>query len=513
MDSIERWRQPERLAADTGVESARQAYVALLADAGVGPYAHLRLSVADQQRGDVRGATEHALAAFGGAHAEPGLLEMLCKQLLRLGEIRPALACAHALAKLDPPASALAEVGKMLSDRLLPDAALPLIQRAMRKGLNGAPMMHYLLGLNLMYAGRVAEARAALESSLRGEPALAPAHWTLAKLGGAEGRGARIDRLRRVLEGVSDADGDAPLLWYSLFHELDRDDRVGEAWTALERAMRLRRRQVPHDEQVQDALYAAATRGLERAAGRGGWAEVDEGPAPVFVVGMPRTGTTVIEQRLCAAADVASAGELRDLPLQMRWISGTSGSPSVDAALLDAISGADLGLLGQRYLDHTRWRARGHAFYSDKWPENHLAIGALLQALPQARVVHVRRAPMDTCFSNLKEWFAASYYYSYDMREVARQYARFKAYTPAVEALASPRVVQVEYESFVRDPEGTVANLMQSLRLPPRTGGGDGGSVATASSLQVREAVDARNVGSWARYAQWLAPMAEALDS
>ena len=514
MDPMKQWQEAERLAGSEGLEQARAAYEALLEDRTLAPYAHLRLSMADQRAGNVRGATGHALQAFGKAYADAGLLEMLCKLLLRLGEVRAALACANALAQANPSAGALAETGKMFSDRMLPDAALPLVQRAMLKGMADAPAMQYLLGLNLMYAGKLDEALEALERSVVVDPKLASAHWALAKLGDAATRDKRIDRLRDLLKTVDERHQDAPLLWYALFHELDRDEQRVSAWGALEKAMRLRRRQVPHDDAQMDDLYAAATASIDSYVRVEPQSESSDATAPVFVVGMPRTGTTVIEQHLCAHADAASAGELRDLAVQMRWVTQQPGPYRFDGTLLRVMQAGDAGLLGRRYLEHTQWCAQGRGFYVDKWPENHLAIGHILRALPQARVLVVRRGAADTCFSNLKEWFAASYYYSYDMLEVARQYARFDRLMKVVESANSPRVAFVDYEAFVQSPAQVVGDLRNTLGLPARADAGKvgwQGSVATASSVQIRDGVSARHVDSWKRYATYLAPMLNAL--
>ena len=331
VDATRDWQAAEQFSAQGQVEQARPLYLGLLEDRAIAPYAHLRLSVADQQAGDIRGAVGHALDAFGKAHADPALLEMLCKLLLRLGETRAALACANALLGMSASAGALAEVGKMLSDHMLPDAALSLLRRAMAEGMANAPAMQYLLGLNLMYAGDLGAAERALETSVRGNPGLAPAHWALAKMGNEAGRGDRIGRLRALLQGPDGNGNDASLLWYSLFHELDRDDQVAAAWPALEEAMRIRRRQVRYDEPAQEALFAEATQALRLAVD----APVDvatQGPAPIFIVGLPRSGTTVIEQALCREADVASVGELRDLPAQMRWVAERAWSASGVAA-------------------------------------------------------------------------------------------------------------------------------------------------------------------------------------
>lgn len=505
------WQEAERLSGLGEDAKAGALYICLLEDRSIAPYAHLRLSIAAQRTGDVRGSVQHALEAFGKSYADPVLLEMTCKLLLRLGETHAALACVNALLGMPTPPAFLAEVGKMLSDHMQPDAALACLQRAMAGGMSNLPAMQYLLGLNLMYAGELEQAEQALEASLLGNEELAPAHWALAKLGRVAGREMRIRRLKKLLTGESGKGGADSLLWYSLFHELDRSDQISEAWQALEKAMLIRRGQIRYDEATYEALFAEAIRALQYAGTAPSVISGNRGAAPVFVVGLPRSGTTVIEQALCAQADVASGGELRDLAIQMRWVTKRAGSYQIDSELLRSLDHEHLQVLGERYLAHTQWRARGHAFYTDKWPENYFAIGHILAAMPEARIICVRRGAADACFSNLKEWFAAAYPYSYSQQEVARQYMRYERFLDKVRELRSPRVAFVEYETFVRQPQRVVGGLKVLLDLPSRLTPLSFESVPTASAVQVRDGVSARHIGSWSRYEASLSPMLDEL--
>lgn len=508
------WQQAEHLSGAGRHDLARPLYARLISDRGFAPLAHLRLAVLDRRNGDLRGATTQALAALAAAYADPDLMELLCKVLLTVGETRAALACADRLMGSQARLESCAEVGKMLSDHMLPEAALPLLRRAMALGLANSPAIRYLVGLNLMYLGRLAEAREELERSVAGDPSLAAAHWALSKLGPSDQRNQRVDRLRRQLAITQDGAHDAPLLWYSLFQELDASADGKAAWCALQRGLALRRAQVRFGETAQEALFAAAARGLAlatRVAGRA--AGQTSGPTPVFVVGMPRTGTTIIEQQLCEMFAVASAGELRDLTVQMRWITRIPGAYQFDQILLDALDENALALLGERYMAHAGWRAGGSRYFIDKWPDNYLAIGHILVAVPQARILCVRRSAVDTCFSNLKEWFGAGYYYSYDLAETARQYIRFDRLMGLVEAMCHPRVAFIEYEAFVRNPHAIAAKAGLELGLPRReeSSGGPGPTIATASTVQARQTIDARRIGAWRRYQAHLQPVIELL--
>lgn len=511
-DANLRWQEAEALTAQGQEIRARAIYLALTGDRALAPFAHLRLGVFARRDGDPDAAQQHALAAFRSACADPELLELVAKSLLRAGLVQEALACADALLRLDAPVGALAEVGKLLSDHMLPEAALALLGRALERGLPATPAVRYLIGLNRMYLGHTAQAQEALEASLRGNAELAPAHWALAKLAAPDGRAARIDRLRAALARTPGSAPDAPLLWYALFHELDRADDAA-AWESLQHGMRLRRAQVRHSEAEDEALFDAAHRALRLPPAADSTGTAAES-TPIFVVGMPRTGTTLIEQALCARVDAASAGELRDLTLQLRALRRQPGPPHFDARLLEAVTPEQAQSLGARYLERSRWRARSRACYIDKWPENYLAAGLLLAALGQARVVWVQRDPMDACFSNLKEWFAASYFYSYDPKETARRCARFERLGAALRERADARVAFLRYEDFVRAPESCLDRVIDRLGLPRRTSASlaPEATIVTASANQVREGISTRHVGAWRRYAEPLSPLRDELE-
>lgn len=497
---------------------ARSHYAELLGVPTAAAYAHLRLADMALAGGDLRLATSHALMAHDAAHSEPSLLAQLCRQLFALGEARAGLDAAERLARA-PGAGIpmLAEIAKLLSDAMQPEAALAMLARARAAGLPASTGASYLEGLNRLYVGDLDQAFAALTTSITLDPAFAPAYWSLAKLRRPDQRQQRIDRLEVLVARHPDTHPDAPLWLYSLFHELDAEDDVARAWPVLERAMRARGAQVRYDEAGEQALlrrvrdemqrWAAVALPLATKAGNPGT------PSPLMIVGMPRTGTTVIEQSLCASWQVQSAGELREFVQQMRWLANAPGPPGPDAALLQAILPSQLHQLGERYLAHAAWRGGGLPHFSDKWPENYLVMGHALASLPQLTVLAVQRDPMDACWSNLREWFGGSYYYSYDMGHVARRQAAYAELLDAAKNAFGRRVVVADYERFVQDPVLECRRLADAIGLHPRTEDAPAmQAVPTASAVQVRGGVTTRNIGAWRRYQRWLGPLQAALE-
>lgn len=493
------------------LDDAVRGYEQLRGDGRYGASAALRLSLIAGQRGDFRREVAEAIDALGLSPPDPDALELVAKRLLSLGEKQHALEAVRRLLSLRPVRLAtLAELGKMLSDADEPAAALQLLERARRGGLSSSAL-HYLIGLSEMYMGNKERALENLEASLRMDPMFAHAHWALVKLSRQDEGGKYRDRLISAIGRLEEGRRGLPLLLYALFHRLDAEGDTVGAWQALSRGMAARRRQVRYDPAAEARMF----RQLEKAEGIPD-SEMTSASTPIFVVGLPRTGTTLLDQLLGRHPDVACAGELRDFNWSLRWIANLGGAPLLDERLVAAVAGGPVEGLGSRYLARTASRAGGKAFYTDKLPQNFMNIGWIAGSLPQARIVHLVRDPMDACFSNLKELFAAPYAYSYDQRETAGHFVRYRQLMSHWHQRFPGRILDVRYEELVSDPEGTVRRVAAHCGLDASATSGATPAnqvVATASAMQVREPIHQRGIGAWSRYAGQLAPLQQELDS
>ena len=515
IDPLQAWQEAEHLISAGQSEPAAVLYQQLIDLDGWQSPAALRLSTLAARSGRMRDAVAFALRASAPSQQEDdaALLEALTRQLFDLGEIEAGLACAQAPAlssAYDP--DVLRGLGQALLSQSFPDLAETFLQRAQRIRDGGAPA-RYLLGLAAFYQGDEAEAERAWEAALQRNPMMPPVHRLLAKLRRQTPARNHIDRLRATVARMPQGHPEAPWLHYALFKELDDMDDIEGAWQALVQGMEARRRQVAYDAVAEARLF---DRLQARSVPATGVAVSTTAPTPIFIVGMPRSGTTLLEQILARHPHVQDAGELRDMLCQLRWVCDRVGGPHLDEALCVAAEQADMGLLGRRYLEKTAWRANGRAFFTDKMPANFLLVDHIARALPQARILHMVRDPMEVCFSNLKELFVDAYPHTYDQREMAAHFIRYRGLMRHWHSRHPGRILDISYEDLVRAPEAAARRVLDFcglawdpdvLAMGPRTS-----SVATASAAQVREPIHVRYVGQWRRYAHHLQPMQTALD-
>ncbi|MCC5795071.1 MAG: sulfotransferase [Chromatiales bacterium] len=283
-------------------------------------------------------------------------------------------------------------------------------------------------------------------------------------------------------------------------------ERVGDMDAAFDRlrmgkaAWRARSR---YSHEHDAACFAAAAR-------------TAPGPLPsptrhgraLFIVGMPRSGTTLLERMLAQHPEVAPGGELPHLPLLIKRAAATPGGRVLDPATLQAATAADCAAIGQRYLDETVGLAAGHARLTDKLPLNIFNCGIIARALPDARMLCLRRDPLDTCLGNFRQLFARDFHYydySWDLLDIGRWWQSFDRLAAHWRRTLPGRFLEVQYESLVADPECELRRVLAFSGLEWSAAcldfAADARAVATASALQVREHLHSRSIGRWRQWA------------
>ena len=478
----------------------------------------LRLSALEQAFGRYRLAREHALGA--GETVRKGRwkdLAVVTRLLLGFDEHDRAY---RLIAAADWSSPEIVRDSAVLAQHLWltghVEAALQLIDVAQARA-HPSHLLSYSRANALRYCGRMQEATDEYERCLALKPDYAVAHWSLANHARASTPGSRIGRIRRAQATFPEDAPEQPYLHYALFKEFDDAGEVDSAWRSLQAGARCKRRSTSYssdrEQQGFDALQRLATRDfvLDRP-------DSDRARrTPVFIVGLPRSGTTLLERIVGGHAQVRAAGELNDFNSAMCWEADQFLGASANAPAVERLSRVDFSRVGRTYLDRTDVRARGSTFLVDKNPMNFVNAGFIGKALPDAKILCLRRAPMDACFSNLKELFSSEAYgYSYDLDELADHYLRFSELCRHWQEVMPEQFMVVDYEALVARPEIVSAQVMDFCGIPFEPAAVDitrnTAPVSTASSSQVRQPINNRGIGAWRRYASCLEPLRQRLE-
>jgi len=368
----------------------------------------------------------------------------------------------------------------------------------------------YNQAVTLNFLGRVAEASAALEALIAPAPGDARAHHLLAKLRKYTVDSNHVDRLTRVYAKAGDA-RDRLLLGYSLAKELEDIGQAAQALQVLCAANAEHRQALPYTFARDAANFDAVEAAWPLPAGH------SDAPAeaPIFIIGMPRTGTTLVDRILSSHPAVESAGELQAMPLAVKHAARTSTPTVMDPATIAAASKADISAIGRDFLNRASHHRRDfNKRFIDKFPGNTFYAGFIAQALPSARIICVRRNPMDTVLSNFRNLFAISsryYDYSYDLLDTAAYYVRFHRLMEHWRDALPGRMIEVQYEDLVADQEGETRRMLAHCGLVWSEAclafHTNSAPVSTPSAAQVRRPIYADSVARWKQHAEILEPV------
>jgi tetratricopeptide (TPR) repeat protein len=397
----------------------------------------------------------------------------------------------------------LAHVHQLLGEHA---KSLAFMDRAKALGYDN-PDFRYFRGVQLQFNGRLEEAGAEMESCLKMGPTFGRASYTLARLRRQTAESNHLDYIHEQLKRVEPETEDHASFEFALFKEYEDLGDLDNAWAALERGNAIMHRRLGHNPAEEGELFDKLIERtpadfLQPAQAR------HEGPQPIFVLGLPRSGTTLLERILGNHSMVESVGELSDFPRQLQWQANRYSFPPIDQVILSRADQLDYAELGRRYLEQSQWRANGKAFFVDKLPPNFLLAGFIRRALPNAPILHMVRDPMDACFSNYKAMFGGSYAYSYEMKNLVTHYMRYRRLMDHWHAVMPGQIYDVSYNDLVRDPERKTREILDFCKLPYEEGCVDLSRnqtpVATMSSAQTRSKISDRSIGEWRRYEKQL---------
>jgi len=240
-------------------------------------------------------------------------------------------------------------------------------------------------------------------------------------------------------------------------------------------------------------------------------ANIESSATPIFIVGLPRTGTTITEQILSEHSQVESVDETQFIELSIRRRSAMETSERMNEQIIQGASMANPEAVAQDYLSDVSYLLRGRHYFIDKLPYNFLYLGIIAKAFPEAPLIYLRRNPMDACFAMYKQVFTWAYKFSYDLNDLGRYYVAHRQLLDHWRSQLGGRLIEVSYESFIKDQERETRVLLEALGLPMEDAclqfqRNDSISM-TASSVQIREGLHNRSVEKWKHFSEPLAPL------
>lgn len=376
---------------------------------------------------------------------------------------------------------------------------------------------HNNLGTVFRDEGRFADAMAHYERAIAIRPDYTVAHFNRAELTTFHHDHADLKALE-ALAARDDMSADkSPYLHFALAKALEDCGDYARAFEHLRKGNAQKRSQIKYDEKSGMELFRRVSRVfgaslLDRLKGEG-----DPSSVPVFVLGMPRSGSSLIEQVLASHPQIHGAGELTDLEIAVNEVLTACSQPVSYPECVRALDGATLRRIGQAYLARLPALAAGKVRIVDKSPGNFLSVGLIRLILPNARIIHTMRNPIDTCASCYSKLFSSGQHFSYDMEELGRYYRSYSEMMAHWRSVLPPAaMLEVSYEDVVDDLAGQARRLIDYCGLPWDDRCIDFHktirSVRTASGVQVRQPLFRSSLQRWRRYEAGLAPLLKELE-
>jgi len=507
------WIKAEAMARNGRWADALAQYETLLASDPEHVMAMLRASRMALSLGQYQIGYDYAMRALARRPGSEDAVLTLARALRMYNEPLALLECIeYSRWRERRSATWLTDLAMMVSTIGANDLAMEMLDLAIIREPHN-PQARYFRGVVQMFFGNMEAAERELELCIAKAPAFTQAHWVLSRLRKQTEDSNHVARMRALLSKVPRGSESDAYLAFALHNELHDLQRYKESWEALQHGCRCKRHLTPHDRADANRMYE----GLENLCDEQ-FVKPVAGPqgsfVPVFIVGMHRSGSTLLEQLLGGHPMVADGGETYSFTTQMRFATDYRNKGVVDSELVRRAANVDYGFVGRRFYERTGWRAKGKPYLTEKLPSNFLNLGFIAKALPEARILHMVRDPLDTCFSNLRIMFSDVNTFSYDQAELAEWYGQYRKLMQHWHKVMPERILDVHYDALVADPEKVMRGVLDFCGLPwdaAATTLDSAGAVATASSPQMRGGIIKNRTAAWAPYEAQLQPLIERL--
>ena len=466
------------------------------------------------------GDGDAAVAAFRHAYdADPGRYDAAVELANQYAILRRNADAAAALAEvteqLENSPLYLNLAGRVLTQVGMPERAWPLFERA--NALQpGVEVIESNLANCAVILGKVDEAKQLYRSLLRRFPAHQNHHYKLSRLETAADS-KHIEQMESVLSSGNLPPRQNVFLYYALGKEYEDLERWERAFRYFKMAgdavASVADYDIDADIELVDTIIDTCS---------ADWlaSHPAESPAgvrtPIFVVGLPRSGTTLTDRILASHSKVQSVGESQYMQMVIRRESGVISDRKMSPEMIVAGAKLDIADIGSGYLDALEYRLGDEPMFVDKLPFNVLYLGFIAKAFPEARIVMLHRHPMDVCFAMYKQVFTWAYKFSYRLEDLGRFYVAYRRLVEHWQQVLGSRIYHLSYENLVSDQESQTRSLLAGLGLEFEPEclefHRNRSATATASTVQVREKIHTRSVDRWRCYERQLAPLREYLE-
>jgi hypothetical protein len=377
--------------------------------------------------------------------------------------------------------------------------------------------LHLSVAHSLKTLGRPQEAIEAYRAAAAARPNYGDAYWSLANLKTYRFADDEIARMRAEEAAETTQLVDRYHLCFALGAALESRADYAGSFFYYERGNALKKSEsgyrpepIERNVRLQAAICTCEFFAARQAVGC-------DSPDPIFIVGLPRAGSTLLEQILASHSKIEGTMELADIPRLVHELQGRepdSDNPRYPRVLAE-LKPEDFRKLGEKYISDTRVYRTGRPYFIDKMPNNFRHIGLIHLILPNAKIIDARREAMACCFSNFKQLFASGQEFTYGIEDIARYYRSYIELMEHWDTVLPGKVLRIQHQEVVEDLEGNVRRILEFVGLDFEPACLEyyktERSVRTASSEQVRRPINREGVDQWRNYEPWLKPLREAL--
>ncbi|MGA2342254.1 MAG: sulfotransferase [Steroidobacteraceae bacterium] len=439
----------------------------------------------------------------------------LSQALLALGDLPEAEAAARRLLRIESEnPNNWVQLATVYARLMRQQDALAAFEEAARRS-PGEVRLRLSIGHLNKTLGRRRECEQAYKQCLEMDPSMGEAYWSLADLKNYVFSDAEIASMLSLMNGEDGDDQDQAYVHFALGRAFEHKKDYAAAFDHYATGNRRRRKTVPFDIEAFENKTRRVRECFDPAffASRSGSGHPD--PSPIFIIGLPRSGSTLVEQILASHSCVEGTFELPNLLSIVREFDHADAVHDAYPEIVRAASPEHLANLGRRYIEETAPLRGARPYFIDKMPNNFSHVGLIQAILPRAVIIDARRHPMDACFSTYKQHFAEGQSFSYDLEDLGRYYRCYLSLMDHWDAVLPGKVLRLQYEVLVREPDPSIRRLLAHCGLEFEPGclafHETKRAVRTASAEQVRQPLYTSGMGYWKHFESQLEPLRRAL--